>query len=93
MENALAYLLNFLEDEFRGFPGVRVRVSPKTGTERSPDLVQDYDPESHDLHLRRGVYVQTGRRTHYFPVEWAEQRDYPTIRDQAEKIREELLGG
>ncbi|MCM2276867.1 MAG: hypothetical protein NDJ89_02175 [Oligoflexia bacterium] len=86
----LDYLLNFLEDEFRDFPEARVRASPRVGTERSPDLVQDYDPEGSDLHLRRGVYVQTRRKTFYFPVEWARDRDYARIRAQAEEILELL---
>lgn len=90
MDSALAYLLNFLEDEFRDFPGVRVRLSPKAGTERSPDLPQDYDPESNDLHLRSGVLVQTRRKEFYFPAEWSRGQDYGRIRSLVDEIRESV---
>ena len=89
----VVYLLNFLEDEFRDYReshGVRVRPLPKAGTERSPDLVQDYDPEANDLHLKRGVLVQTRRKEFYFPIEWAQDRHYDKIRAQIEVIRDSL---
>lgn len=90
MNGPLGYLLNFLEDEFRNHPEVRVRLMPTAGTERSPDLVQDYDPEKSDLHTRRGVIVQTGRKEYHFPLEWAEKRDYSRIRAEVEEILERL---
>jgi hypothetical protein len=90
MDSALAYLINFLEDEFRNYPDVRVRISPKTGIERSPDLVQDYDPETNDLHVRRGVTVQTRRKEYYFPAEWAREKDYARIRAEVEVILDHL---
>lgn len=90
MDRTLAYLLNFLEEEFRDHPEVRVRVAPKAGTLRSPDLPQDYDAESNDLHLRRGVIVQTRRSEYYFPEEWARAQEYTRIQQLAEEIREKL---
>lgn len=90
MDTALATLLNILEDEFRSYTEVRVRVSPRAGTQRSPDLPQDYDPDSHDLHVRRGVTVQTARREYYFPVEWTRERGHDRIRAQIEEILEFL---
>ena len=90
MDKPLAYLLNFLEEEFRDHPEVRVRVAPKAGVLRSPDLPQDYDARSNDLHLRRGVIVQTRRNEFYFPEEWARAKEYSRIQDLAEEILEKL---
>lgn len=90
MDRDLAYLLSFLEDEFRDYPDVRVRVSPKAGAIRSPDLPQDYDPESNDLHIRRGVFVTTRRREYYFPLEWWNDKKHDQIHSQTEEIIEFL---
>ncbi|MDR3606439.1 MAG: hypothetical protein P4M08_03555 [Oligoflexia bacterium] len=87
MDIELGYFLSYLEDEFRDFSDVRVRVSPKTGTRRSPDLVQDYDPETQRLHTQRGVYVSTRRREYYFPLEWWTGRQRDKIHQQIEEIR------
>jgi hypothetical protein len=88
MDAQLGYFLSFLEDEFRDFPTVRVRISPKTGTKRSPDLVQDYDPESNRLHVERGVFVRTPRSEFYFPMVWWENSQRDKIYKQVEEIRE-----
>jgi hypothetical protein len=93
MDRELSYLLSFLEDEFRDFPEVRVRVAPKAGTQRSPDLPQDYDAESNDLHLRRGVFVKTRRKEFYFPLDWWHDRKHSHIHRQTEEILEYLRGG
>jgi hypothetical protein len=90
MDIELGYYLSFLEDEFRGFSDVRIRVTPKTGTVRSPDLEQDYDPESKHLHVERGIHVLTRRRDYYFPFDWWKNRQHDRIHKQAEEIREKL---
>ena len=90
MDLDLGYYLSFLEDEFRGYSDVRIRVTPKTGTVRSPDLEQDYDPESSRLHSERGIHVITRRKEYYFPLDWWQNRQHDKIHRQAEEIRDKL---
>ncbi|MEW6056927.1 MAG: hypothetical protein AB1540_09965 [Bdellovibrionota bacterium] len=90
MDQTLEYLLSFLEDEFRSYPEVRVMVSPSTSTKRSPDLVQDYDPETSTLHRNRGVVVRTAKREYYFPSEWVEMKRYDQVQKLAGQIKEAL---
>ena len=90
MDSTLEYLLSFLEDEFAAFPEVRVRILPRSGTQRSVDLPQDYDAEANDLHRQRGVIVKVGSREHYFPVEWVTGGRFSEVRALASKIRDGL---
>jgi len=87
---ALVYLYDFLRDEFRNHPEVRIQVIQPAGTRKSPDLVQDYDHDSNDLHTRSGVMVRTGSREHWFPAHWAETSQYGEIRKLAATIRAQL---
>lgn len=81
----LEYLFDFLADEFRHYPEVRVRVRQRAVTQRSPDLEQDYDPESSNLHKALGVDVRARGREYFFPIEWAEA----TLRSQLDaQVRE-----
>ena len=86
----VVYLLEFLQDEFREFPDVRIQAIQPSGTRRSPDLPQNYDPESNDLHRRQGVVVRTGSREHWFPSEWVTASKYSEISALSRKIRENL---
>ncbi len=61
----------YLEDEFRGVKGIRLRNVQPASLERSPDLVQDYDPSTSDLHVRRGVTVNIRGREFFFSAEMA----------------------
>jgi len=83
-------LLIFLEEEFRGNPGVRVRSMAPAQIRRSPDLPQDYDPESSTLHLVTGVRVFTKKREYFFPVEWFSEKPRSRIEAQVLEIREQL---
>jgi len=72
--------LNLLEEEFRSFDEVRVIPVFPSKTERSPDLVQNYDPESKHIHRVTGVKVSTEKKEFFFPVEWfSEQVDLRSI--------------
>lgn len=90
MDAPLEYLLSYLEEEFRDCAGVRVRALQRAGTLRAADLVQDYDPESRDLHRLRGVTVRVGGREHFFPAEWVENRDFGKIQQLAREIKSQL---
>lgn len=90
MDASLEYLLSYLEEEFRSFPEVRVRVVQPSGTLRSPDLEQDYDPESNDLHRRQGVNVRVRSREYFFPSEWVASGRYSEISRLAAEIRGSL---
>ena len=70
----IEFLRGYLEEEFSSSEGVRVQVVLPAGTARSIDLHQDYDSESNDLHVRRGVRVMIGSRDYFFPAEWIKNR-------------------
>jgi hypothetical protein len=90
MDASLEYLLSYLEDEFRGHEEVKIRLTPLSSTMRSPDLEQNYDPETHDLHRNRGVIVRTPKREYYFPSDWAASRQYSEIQKLAREIKDTL---
>lgn len=79
-----------LEDEFRDCSSVRVRVQSPSTTRRSPDLEQDYDPQSGQVHRVAGVKVQAGNREYFFPEEWIHEASRRQIQTQIELIREQL---
>ncbi|MGZ3697079.1 MAG: hypothetical protein ACXWP5_03210, partial [Bdellovibrionota bacterium] len=78
-------------EEFRDLPQVRVRLAPKAGTRRSPDLVQDYDPQAKSLHTAQGVVVQLGGREFFFPVDWVANRQFSLVQSLAREVREKVL--
>ncbi len=86
----VVYLMEFLQDEFRNHPHVRIQAIQPSGTRRSPDLVQNYDTESNDLHTRQGVMVRAGSREHWFPVSLVHDKNYEEIRRLASRISEQL---
>jgi hypothetical protein len=86
MTDALAYLINIIEDEFRGRMGIRIRPVFSSTTLRSPDLEQDYDAESGSLHRRSGVAVQAGRREYFFPESWVQLDSRKELERQVQEI-------
>jgi len=87
MDTTQQYLLSYLEDEFQGDPRYRIRPTPRTVAKRAPDLVQDYDPETNDLHLQHGVFVKVQSREYYFPCTWVSSKQFQEIRKLVEEIR------
>ena len=83
----LEFLRDYLEDEFGSVDGARVQFVLPTGTARSVDLDQDYDSESGNLHVRRGVRVRLRHRDYFFPAEWVNDRRMDLVRDQVAEIR------
>ena len=90
MDNTLIILINLLEEEFRDSSEVRISPVFPSGTERSVDLIQDYDPESNDTHLQSGVKVSAENREFFFPTEWLSQGARTEIHRQIEQIRDIL---
>lgn len=86
----LLNLLNYLQEEFQGFPRVRIRVRQLATTTRSLDLEQDYDPEANDLHRARGVQVNAESREYFFPIEWAKGRSRSSVDKVVQEIKEFL---
>jgi hypothetical protein len=86
----LLNLLNYLEEEFQGIPGVRARIRQLATTTRSIDLPQDYDPEANDLHRAKGVVVTAFSREYFFPLEWASGRNTAAVNANIEEIRDYL---
>lgn len=87
MNTELEYLLSYLQEEFASSPQVRVSLVQPAGIQRSPDLEQDYDPDSNDLHRRRGVLVKVGGREVFFPVEWVTRGQFSEVSKQAEEVK------
>ena len=83
-------LFILLEDEFRANEVVRVRPLAPTRIQRSPDLPQDYDPQSSALHQIRGVRVLTMKREYFFPVEWFQEKSRFKIETQVQDIYDQL---
>lgn len=87
MKAEVYQLLNMLEDEFRNCLDVRViPVFPSTLI-RSPDLKQDYDPESSNLHKKSGIKVYTLNKEFFFPVDWIKGGRSPEYYKQIETIK------
>ncbi len=70
MGGDIEFLRGYLEEEFSSTEGARIQIVLPTGTARSIDLHQDYDPDSSDLHARRGVRVLVKSRDYFFPADW-----------------------
>jgi hypothetical protein len=84
----LTYLLEFLQDEFRGAP-VRVRPAPTTIPQKSPDLEQDledFEPPA------AGIYARVGSRDYFFPVTWVKDGRFSQVQALVHQIRERLDG-
>lgn len=91
MDISIEYLLNFLEDELRELPELRIRAEFPSSTRRSPDLHQNYDAKASQLHSEKGVRVYVGSRDFFFPTSWVESRQYSEIHKQAAEIRQRFL--
>jgi len=89
-EAELLSLLIYLQEEFQDFPDVRIRFRQPAVTMRSVDLVQDYDPKTHDLHRLRGIQVKAGSREYFFPVELATSRKRSEVDGVVRVIKESL---
>lgn len=90
MDIDVEYLLYFLEDELRDLADVRIHAVAPSGTRKSPDLPQDYDPNEGQVHLNRGVRVRVRSRDYFFPAAWAKTNP-EAIRAQANEIRDFYL--
>jgi hypothetical protein len=88
MDAHIEYLLGFLQDEFRDLADLRIHPVAPSGTRKSPDLPQDYDPEEGRVHRNRGVRVRVSSREYFFPVEWVVDAKQHLIRDLAKEVRE-----
>ena len=85
MDLEIEYLLSYLEDDLRGIPDIRIHPVAPSGMQKSVDMPQDYDPQSNDAHLKRGVRVRADSREFFFPASWV--RD---ARDQIQKQSAEI---
>jgi hypothetical protein len=88
----IEYLLSFLKDELKDLNDLRISATFPSTTQKSPDLPQDYDPDSSEVHLKRGVTVRARSREYFFPAFWVKNGNYDLIRAQALEIQRFLLG-
>jgi hypothetical protein len=84
--------LNYLQEEFQNFPKTRVRIRQLATTQKSPDLEQDYDPETNDLHRTQGVLVTANGREYFFPIHLANVRQRPELDKNIQEIKDFLEG-
>lgn len=89
MGTDIEFLRGYLEEEFSSTEGVRVIVVLPSGTQRSVDLHQDYDPDANRLHALRGVRVLLKSRDYFFPAEWA-TKEMKLVHAQIAEMREFL---
>jgi hypothetical protein len=87
MDQELSYLEDYLREEFSNDRTVRIRVVSPSGTTRSVDLEQDYDPRTSSVHSKSGVMVTTHRTEYFFPREWITQSSRALINELLAKIR------
>lgn len=83
-------LLTYLQEEFQNFRNVRVRIRQLAITQKSPDLEQDYDPETNDLHRTQGVIVTASGRDYFFPISLAHVRQRPELDKNVQEIKDFL---
>ena len=83
----IEFLRDYLADEFASTESARVQIVLPTGTARSIDLHQDYDAESGDLHVRRGVRVVLKSRDYFFPASWVKENRMDLVRAQVAEMR------
>ncbi len=91
MDIHIEYLLSYIQDELKDLEGLRIHPIAPTGTKKSVDLPQDYNPEECNLHQTRGVRVRAGSREYFFPAEWAASNDFTPVQNQAREIRDFYL--
>ncbi len=83
----VVYLLDFLKDEFKDYPDLRVNAVAPSTTQKSQDLPQDYDTEEHDVHLLKGVRVRAGGREFFFSASWVSNNQFNLVHDLIREIR------
>ncbi|MBU6154610.1 MAG: hypothetical protein KGP28_09945 [Bdellovibrionales bacterium] len=88
MDAHIEYLLSFLQDEFRDLSDLRIHPVAPSGTRKSPDLPQDYDPQEGQVHRNRGVRVRISSREYFFPVEWVVNGEHSKVSALAREVRE-----
>jgi len=76
------YLLDYLAEEFREFPDVRVRQAPSKRYE-GPD-------GSAEVADSPGVFVRTEAREYFFPYEWAEPGQFSEVARLVRVIKDVL---
>ena len=87
MDVHIEYLLSFLQDEFRDLEDLRIHAVAPSGTRKSPDLPQDYDPNEGKVHRNRGVRVRVSSREYFFPVEWVIDGKNESLKTLASEVR------
>ena len=88
MDINIEYLLSYLQDELRDLSDIRIHPVAPSGTQKSIDLPQDYDPNENSVHINRGVRVRVRSRDYFFPVEWVIQGKMDQVQAQAREIRD-----
>ncbi len=81
------YLLGYLKDELSDLPELRIHPVAPSSTQKSIDLPQDYDPNSNDVHLRRGVRVRMQSREFFFSAQWVKDQRLDLVYDLVAEIR------
>ena len=91
MDIHVEYLLSYLQDELRDLEGLRIHPVAPSGTRKSVDLPQDYDPNVGQVHRNRGVRVRAGSREYFFSAEWSQNHDFNKIKQLSDEVRQFYL--
>lgn len=76
------YLVDYLAEEFSGFPDVRVRAAPRKRV--------DVSEKEHYVEDSPGVIVKTGSREYLFPYEWTEGSRFGEVARLVSRIKDTL---
>jgi hypothetical protein len=66
--------MDYLSEEFRAYPAVRVRRSRQGGGEEAEE----------------GISVKTESREYFFPLEWAQRMRFPLVAELVARIKSVL---
>ncbi len=93
LEVARQYLLDYLKEDFQGYPEVRLRMRIKA---KLPAFFQDEQPKypvapsMKDEAENDGILVKTETREYFFPSLWAKNMRLDLVRVEVERVKEFL---
>ena len=88
---ARQYLLDYLKEEFRAYPEVRLRSRTRATV---PAFFEDEKPkypiEPKDDSENDGITLKTETREYFFPTLWAKQMRLDLVRAEVQRIKDFL---
>ena len=90
-EAAQDYLLDFLQDEFKAEPSVRVTMYPRgQPVHKVVEYLLDEGRDEREALSKVGVLARTETREYFFPLQWILGKEYSKIQAEVSRLREVL---